>query len=371
MKQAGSPSAHHVRASQPALSKLETLHPHFDDSDDPHSENDFTLQSLVPFLSLPNVDSFRGLNCLSVSKALGPIEPMLFEPIYGTLGSTLRTIELAYSLVDGNHITKFLAGCKSLRNFRYSHDTKDFGVMWDMRHFVIALEKSVGDKLDDLSLSILGCGPGKTGTGVISLKGFQKLRKLELDVNAVIGPPFGGEVDRQWDTISAAKAPEGESAVASLLELLPASIESVVLLLGVGDQSIKKSTLQCLDSLFVGFEGQIAWKTKLPALKEIIVRFGAFDADLDHECPVPASIGRAYLAQNADGKPLVCCQNSSQGKGMGQAIYPAFMENGGGMYLGQGITTELFDARARAKDHQAWYDRLIGTADATEGVPEV
>ncbi|RDL32655.1 Uncharacterized protein BP5553_09111 [Venustampulla echinocandica] len=136
----------------------------------------FDLDKAVPFLALPHVRLFRGPSCVAIgsdSIALASKDPYL------CYGETLEIVHLAGSCIDEVAIADFLKHTSRLRTLKYSHSKKGDSEDWDICKFVTAIEREAGSYLEELSISL--CEPRSSVTpGKASMRGFQRLRKLQL-----------------------------------------------------------------------------------------------------------------------------------------------------------------------------------------------
>lgn len=89
--------------------------------------------------------------------------------------------------IDEVSIAKFLQHNPNLKTLRYSHLSKQIvgDQYWNICDFVAAIEREVGNHLAKLSVSIRAYSD-QIVSGRVSLRGFQRLQKLELSLEIAI-----------------------------------------------------------------------------------------------------------------------------------------------------------------------------------------
>ena len=140
------------------------------------------LSWVSPFLALPHIASFRGPSCVASS---GYPMSLAFQGLY--TAETLRATHLSSCCIDDVGIANFLKHTPNLKTLTYSHCTKiDYPMQdWDMCKFVNAVSREAGSYLVELSIAI-GDLHGPIVPGKASLRGFQKLEKLEYPLELVM-----------------------------------------------------------------------------------------------------------------------------------------------------------------------------------------
>ncbi len=179
---------------------------------------------------------------------------------------TLEAVHFLCCSVDEVAIADFLRHTSRLRTFRYSHSTKnhDGPRDWDLCKFVTAIEREVGSHLMELSVSIRELR-GSINPGKASMRGFQRLRKLEFPLEiaicnitaAVCQIAMSNESSINVSMNHALKNNEP-----SIVDLIPASVSRLAI-----DSQGTDHHEQALDVMFRGFAAEKA--SQLPALKDI------------------------------------------------------------------------------------------------------
>lgn len=148
-------------------------------------QDQFDLDWVNPFLALPHVRSFRGPSCVAIGNdGHKSIPSNLLE---GRFGMTLVVADLVACCIDEVGIADFLQHTTRLRTLRYSHMTKthDGPLEWNICNFVAAIEREVGSHLEELSVSICELR-GSLAPGWVSMRGFQRLQKLEFPLDIAV-----------------------------------------------------------------------------------------------------------------------------------------------------------------------------------------
>jgi hypothetical protein len=229
----------------------------------------FDLNKAVPFLALPHVRSFRGPSCVAMGDV--PIAIASKDPYRG-YGETLEVVNLVSCCIDEAAIADFLKHTPRLKTLRYSHTTKGDGDPqdWDICKFVTAIEREAGNHLEELSVSIRELR-GSIPPGKASMRGFQRLRKLEFPLEiAMCNVTFATSMDHALDY--------SEPFIG---DLVPASVSQLSLISSGKDHHEK-----ALDVMFRHFGPKK--DSQLPALKEIHL-----------SCPASPSADDAYKEQCA------------------------------------------------------------------------
>lgn len=279
VQKANSPDQHDA-----SLAKLHTIKP-FEGPG--YDEGRNALQLFTPFISLPSVRSFSTGSSIALDDGYTG-KP--FDTRYDSFGAQLEHVYLEGCCIDYKEITKFLSKCKKLKTFKFNFEMKwhGCGSYWDAGHFARAVEAETYSTLEVLSLGVISVLDG-SGSGIVSLKKFQKLRAVELGLDYFTGPPCGREKDLSWDEHKQGETVNGQNEAPSLWDLLPSSVEDVVLM---GDRL--KESLEVLQKLFHGCENDDQ-RQKLPNLRHLEVRIGSKAAnsavrsglqDLDCEDPM-------------------------------------------------------------------------------------
>lgn len=147
------------------------------------SELRFDISWAIPFLALPHVQSFCGLNCVG----MGGHRSIVSKFLDSGFESAVEVVDISHAFVDGAAIADFLKNTPRLRILAYSHKAGgNVGFQdWDLCQFIMAIENEVGSHLEELSIRI-GELHGSIVPGKVSMRGFQNLQKLELPLEAAM-----------------------------------------------------------------------------------------------------------------------------------------------------------------------------------------
>ena len=279
---------------QPGLAKLETLLPIHDTG----YESRAGLQTFAPFLSLPHVRKFKTKGVVAMDDTYTG-KP--FATRYDTFGTSLEEAHLEGACIDHVTIAKFLEPCKMLKKFTFSFETKWHGCghYWDAGLFMQAVERSIGDTLEEMNVGILKCYGG-TGTGVVSLKGFKKLKVLKIQVSLLDGPPVGGKIHQDWDYKSSGRTPHGDSLIPAFVNLLPQSIETAVFEFEAAANIVAPPHVTILKSLTRYFDIEILRNKLLPNLGNLVIK-----SQLHSDVYESASHWRDYINSKHRGHCLI------------------------------------------------------------------
>lgn len=212
------------------------------------SELRFNISWAIPFLALPHVQSFCGLNCVGI----GGHRNIMSKFLDSGFEAAVEVIDISHASIDGAAIADFLKNTPRLRILTYSHKAgRNVGFQdWDLCQFIMAIENEVGGHLEELSIRI-GELHGSIVPGKVSICGFQNLQKLEPMCNLT----------------SAASA----SHELLLSDLIPASV-SKLSLVSHGKSHHEKA----LDALFCDLAARK--DDQVPALEKIYLSYPR-DAD--------------------------------------------------------------------------------------------
>ncbi|KAJ9295962.1 hypothetical protein DTO271G3_5537 [Paecilomyces variotii] len=264
-----------------ALAKLRTLLP----MTGADYEDKVALQTLVPFMSLPSLVEVLGSSCVALDDNYTGYP---FNPDYESCGGNLERLELMSSTVGPREIRGLLQQCPKLKVFKLDYTVKWHGCGWNWNagHFMRAIEDTCSDTLEDLGIGI-GGDLNDIGTGIVSMKGFRSLKRIELDVQVFLGVPCGGTIDQAWDYDTNDEAPMGDPEIPKVTDLLPACAEKLLLFAQDFDEHAK-----CLEALFAGVT-QAEREKHLPNLKTVAVKVRT------HSSLGPSSADRAPDSESA------------------------------------------------------------------------
>ncbi|EPE30323.1 F-box protein [Glarea lozoyensis ATCC 20868] len=197
-------------------------------------------------------------------------------------GRNLVTVDLSGYFLEAKPISQFLQHTPQLKVLDYGHSSRydRYGKEWDLCNFVTAIEREVGNHLEVLSIRVLN-PRAELSPGVISLSGFQQLRKLQVPLEVVSCYTY--MLSLHEDEIET----ENNEPVLSVLDFLPPSITHLSIIshdlkpaeehpsyveyrTGPGDAR----NLRCL---FGGFAAKKP--VKLPVLEEVNVVCTALACD--------------------------------------------------------------------------------------------
>lgn len=233
----------------------------------------FDLAWASPFLALPHMRSFRGPSCVAMKDDSHKNTHASKDPYRGSFGETLENVHLVSCCIDEVGIADFLKHTKRLRTLRYSHSTKDnddpHDEDWDICKFVTAIEHEAGSHIEGLSVSIRELR-GSITPGRALMRGFQRLRKLELSLEIAMCNIIAAAVCRTAITSNESLIVEDGSPDHHELnddepfigDLVPASVSQLSL---ISCGTIDHAT--ALDVMFRHFAARK--KSTLPALEEI------------------------------------------------------------------------------------------------------
>jgi hypothetical protein len=219
----------------------------------------YEFDTVVPFLFLPRIQSFRGFDAVAIdnaSTALASRDPYL------RYGEALETAILLDYCIDEVALADILKHTPRLRILQYSHFTRRDSNhrKWNINKFVAAIERGVGSYLEELSISIHRLR-GSIVPGKASVRGFQRPRKLEFplqfamcnvtDATSGVTTVNEGLTDREFDEF-----------VPFISDLVPASVSQLSLLSRGTDHHQK-----VVRAMFRDFAAKK--DSQLPALKEI------------------------------------------------------------------------------------------------------
>ncbi|MCJ1271614.1 hypothetical protein MMC22_011516, partial [Lobaria immixta] len=266
----------HLPCDRPSLAQVTRFGP----SVSLGPEERFDLDWASPFLALPHMRSFRGPSCVAMDdghKRVASKDP------YGGFGQTLEAVHLVSCCIDEVGIADFLKHTTRLRTLRYSHSTKgnDDSQDWNICKFVTAIEREAGNHLVELSVTIREIR-GSIAPGKASMRGFQRLRRLELPLEIAlcnIAAATSQIATPKESLVRSSTDHELEYYESFIGDLVPASVSQLSLISRGTDHHEK-----ALDLMFRHFAAKK--DGQLPALKEIHL-----------SCPVSAD--NAYKDQCA------------------------------------------------------------------------
>lgn len=179
---------------RPSLAQVTEFEPY---SESRPSGYGFDLADAVPFLALPKLRSFRARSCVARD---GASIATASEDAGLPAGKALEATHFVDSCLDDVAIAVFLRRTPNLKELAYSH-CKD-GQATDVCRLVTAIERETGSYLESLEIATRQFR-GSLAPGRLSMRGFQRLRKLHLPLEvaacnlATDAPARDGELTDQ------------------------------------------------------------------------------------------------------------------------------------------------------------------------------
>ncbi|KAI0532019.1 F-box domain protein [Xylaria digitata] len=194
---------------------------------------------------------------------------------YLRYGETLETVTFESCFIDEVAIAEFLEHTPRLRTLEYYHTSKgDAGNLdWNICKFVTAIERKIGSHLEQLSIFIPELR-GSTFPGKASMRGFQRLQKLEIPLEMVMCNI--NTTESQDGVVNNSLQDQGESEQEPFIcDIVPASVSILALQSdGHNHHGIAPKVM---------FRGLSSFKaSKLPSLEEIHLS-SYWDQKLDNE----------------------------------------------------------------------------------------
>ncbi|CAG8956291.1 hypothetical protein HYFRA_00003671 [Hymenoscyphus fraxineus] len=239
--------ANNLRNFSSSLSKLTTILP----SGGPNRlQTSMMITTLYPFLSLESMRNFYAGSSVAIQGFFGDYDTSGVENA-DTFGRSLEVVESHNSPMMVADLEIFLSRLPRLRSLKLIHIY--FAGFRDSAAIMGAVEKSTFETLETLTFMMR-----PTSMAITSMKKFKKLRKLEMNINVLLGLLHVSGCERRLHHCH---------DIAHLGDLLPSSIETFTLL--VDDLTERSNDLEIL------FENVAAERSqKLPNLKEISIRSG-------------------------------------------------------------------------------------------------
>lgn len=166
------PSSSSSLWDRPSLARVTEFEPYSERGPSGHG---FDLADAVPFLALPKLRSFRARGCVASDGASIAIAS---EDAGLPSGETLEAAHLVDSCLGDVAISIFLRRTPNLKELAYSHCTRGQATQdWDVCRLVTAIKREAGSCLESLVIREF-CG--SLAPGRLSMRGFQRLRKLQI-----------------------------------------------------------------------------------------------------------------------------------------------------------------------------------------------
>ena len=209
------------------LSNLATILPNYTGG----SQARASLGPLQWFMQLPSVTALYGVSCLASSN--NNRYGFYFSWRYLSIPNNLTRLELAYSDIDPDNISRLLSSTRQLQSFRFHYQWKGTGIRppWSAQLFVEAVAECCGPTITELAVTLAVDDYIKHG--VQSFLGFPKLEKLEIDLRILCGPSRESGRELVWSLAERRyRVPEGVCAwsqveLPCLASILPKSLECV------------------------------------------------------------------------------------------------------------------------------------------------
>lgn len=144
----------------------------------------FDLAEAVPFLALPKLRWFRAHRCVARNDA--SIAIAASEDAGRPAGAALEVAHFVESSLDDVAIAIFLRRTPNLKELAFSNCVIEGQASqnWDVCSFVAAIEREAGSYLESLKIETDDFG-GPLAPGRLSMRGFQRLRRLHLPLEIV------------------------------------------------------------------------------------------------------------------------------------------------------------------------------------------
>ncbi|KAF2801223.1 hypothetical protein K505DRAFT_227205 [Melanomma pulvis-pyrius CBS 109.77] len=221
------------------------------------------LRNIQWFLQILSVMTVYATSCLGVDDGITGIP---FSWHTESISSNVTRIKLAFCCMDEDNISKLLCNTPQLQIFKYGHECKwyDCEYEWDAGSFVTAIARRCGQTITELAITCHCVDYIKNG--VTTFNNFPKLKKLEVDIIALCGPPEeSGQVHGEMVELPDGVKKWEVDELPCLATMLPASLESLEVNIDFTD---REET--ALKALLEGFREQ--WVARLPELKKILFR---------------------------------------------------------------------------------------------------
>ncbi|KAH8204492.1 hypothetical protein TruAng_001408 [Truncatella angustata] len=185
------------------------------------------LATLLPFLGTSGLEELYATSLVAVDDGYTGIS---FHWPYTDLNSSLRSVELVSCCMDGEGIGNLLVHTPKLRSFKYSHHTKWHGCEhdWNAGAFVASIGEHCGHQLTELAVTVDQLF-GRIINGVTSMKEFECLESVELEIGIFAGPSLQSGERRGTNSCSPSEGyePWVEKDVPKLVQILPSSLKSL------------------------------------------------------------------------------------------------------------------------------------------------
>ncbi|KAE8382249.1 hypothetical protein BDV26DRAFT_29812 [Aspergillus bertholletiae] len=237
------------------LSKLSTVLP----ARDIGYEERSPLTPFVPFFTLNSVSEVWLCSCILKDDGY---TGYAFEPFVECYSPNLTKLTLQSCIAGPDELSQLLSRIPNLEFFEFSHEVKwhGCGYCWNVAAFLDTVQNTCAKSLKELSVSSFMFREYQTPT-LVDMTRFQKLTRLELDVEMLCGPPYDASMkDIEWGDEHEVV---GTPAWPKLIDMLPASIETFNLYLN----RVCDDQLECIFHLIEGLSDARA--TKLPRLSNL------------------------------------------------------------------------------------------------------
>lgn len=219
----------------------------------------FELKHALPFLALPHVRLFLSHRCVVTDDTFMSFiskDPDL------RCSETLEAIYLPNSSIDEVAIGNFLRHVPCLKILKYSHwdFRNEDREAWNICKFLATIEREAGSHLEELSVSMRD-NTASTVPGTVSMRGFQRLRKLEIPLE-IVTCNINHAISRVVKPTEVFTDHELDMLKPLIGDLIPASVSELLFLTIESDRDGK-----VLEVLFRDFATKK--DSQLPSLKEI------------------------------------------------------------------------------------------------------
>jgi hypothetical protein len=231
------------------------------------------------YLPLFTIESLQTIRCESLILSAEETWPNC--PRISMFAKNLETVELSACSIGNNqdwkkNLTALLSRMPNLKSFKLCHEEKSSYDGWFPAQLVVdEISEHLDGSLEDLSLSVRMSSENDTSLsilhGIRSMKLFKRLSAVELDIRLFIG---------LYDSLQ----PENSVTPTPLVSILPASINTAILLLSSPNYETQWETCPKTEETLkgLGHNFKSEWKTKLPNLRLITFR-GRLSGKLETE----------------------------------------------------------------------------------------
>ncbi|OHE94212.1 hypothetical protein CORC01_10550 [Colletotrichum orchidophilum] len=290
------------RANEPGvkdagLSKLDILRPFTGSGYD--CRNAMTLNT--PFLAIGSLREAYIGGCIALEDGYTGIP---FHPEYSTYSPRLEKLELVGCTFEPWEVRVLLSRMANLKCLHFAYEVKwhGCGMSCDTGHILDTIMECTGETLEELSAWMMEHW-GSTGRTLTDMKGFRRLKSLEIDSFMFMGPEFRKDDVEDFDLTDAPNVwPVEEIAAPRMVDMLPPSLESLRILVQGNDGDDRSAQIaKCLRALFDGFPQHR--QKLLPKLQEVVVEIVGTNVDLNLQREMEAQGAKIYVREGLEVQP--------------------------------------------------------------------